>query len=108
MHPLAIVLQHPEQFTMKFVRFLPDNLHVWAAFEREASVVVQRGFQHYSARTIVHFLRHHTNVREAGGGAWKINNDHSPYLARLWALAHPEHADLFEFRLAHRRAHKAP
>lgn len=89
-----------EQFTTEFLQYLPDNLHVWEAFEREALRLVGRGVRHYSARTIVHVLRHESTLAEVSGQGWKINNNVSPYLARLWNLVHPEHADLFEFREA--------
>jgi hypothetical protein len=86
-----------DHFTMAFLDFLPDNVHVWEAFEREALRVLLQGYQHYSARTILHVLRHHSALRQLDG-QWKLNDHMSPYLARLWALAYPRHADLFEFR----------
>jgi hypothetical protein len=95
--PLRIAFDNVEQFTPAFIGFLADNAHVWEAFEREALAVIAVGFQHYSARTIVHVLRHHSALTEKNS-PWKLNNDNSPYLARLWALAYPEHADFFEFR----------
>ena len=54
--------------------------------------------KHYSARTIVHVLRHHSAVAEVDGEGWKINDHHSPYFARLFDLVHPEHVGLWEFR----------
>lgn len=91
--------QHRDQFTADFLAYLPDNLHVYRAFEVEALKVAARGFKHYSAYTIIHVLRHHSALQETGG-AWKLNNYNTPYLARLFALLKPAHADLFEFREA--------
>lgn len=96
--PLAAVAAHPQYFTDDFAEWLPDNLHVFNAFEAEALKVIRRGFKHYSARTIVHVLRHHSAVQETAGDGWKINNNHSPYLARLFDLLHPAHAGLWEYR----------
>lgn len=95
----AVVLaqRNAEKFTPEFLAYLPPNRHVWVAFEREALRVVARGFQHYSARTIIEVLRHNSALAEAGG-PWKLNDHFTPGLARLFALSHPEHADLFEFR----------
>lgn len=90
---------HRFQFTQEFLAYLPENLHVWDAFEREALAVARRGFKHYSARTIIHVLRHHSALAETGS-EWKLNNNISPYLARLFALMHPAHANLFEYREA--------
>lgn len=94
---IAVLEAQPELFTGEFLAYLPENLHVWDAFEREALKVVRRGFSHYSARTILHVLRHHSALEE-NGSQWKLNNNVSPYLARVFDLVHPDHAGLFEYR----------
>lgn len=81
----------------EFVEWLPNNLHIWDAFVAEAFKIVRKGFTHYSARTIIHVLRHHSALEEKDG-EWKINNNHSPYLARLFALRYPQYEQLFEYR----------
>ena len=86
-----------EKFTPEFLALLPANQHVYAAFEREALRVVQRGYRHYSARTLIEVLRHHSALQEVGG-PWKLNDHATPYWARLFALVHPEHEGLFAFR----------
>jgi len=96
---MALALAHAWMFTPEFLAYLPDNLHVFEAFEREAMRVVRRGARHYSARTIIEVLRHWSTLQEVGS-PWKLNDWHTPYLARLFALMHPEHAGLFEFRRA--------
>lgn len=97
--PLFTAHMHADSFTREFLAYLTDNLHIYAAFEREALRVVARGRQHYSARTIIEVLRHESLLAEAGG-AWKLNDWHTPYLARLFALLNPSHSNLFEFREA--------
>lgn len=84
-------------FTKEFLLWFPENEHIWIAFVSESSKVINAGFRHYSARTIIHVLRHHSALAETRS-EWKINNNISPYLARLFALVHPEHKDLFEYR----------
>jgi len=95
--PVQIAELHADHFTHTFLAWLPENLHVFTAFEREAKRVAARGFRHYSARTIIEVLRHNSALAETGG-PWKLNDWNTPYLARLFVLAHPEHAGLFEFR----------
>lgn len=90
--------KHSAQFSVEFIGWFPDNLHVWDAFVREAMTVRRRGFKHYSARTIIHSLRHHSAIHEVGG-PWKINDHHSPYLARLFDLCFPECAGMWEYRI---------
>lgn len=94
---LQLARQHAEHFTPEFLAYLPENLHVYDAFEREALRVVARGFKHYSARTIIEVLRHNSALAEHCG-PWKLNDWHTPYLARVFALMRPPFAGLFEFR----------
>lgn len=91
-------VQNVDKFTTEFRSWLPDNLHVYDEFEREALKVIARGFKHYSARTIIHVFRHHSALQEHRGKGWKLNDHHSPYLARLFDLLHPEHVGLWEMR----------
>ncbi len=93
---LALVRGYSLKFPDGFDDWLVGNLHVYLAFEAEALSVAERR-EHYSARTIIEFLRHHTLLAEAGEG-WKLDNDMAPGLARLFAAAHPRHGALFEFR----------
>lgn len=95
--PLWVAKMHAESFSRDFLDYLPDNLHVFHAFVAEVKKVKAKGFTHYSARTIVESLRHHSALTEAGG-AWKLNNNNTPYLARLCDLCHPQLAGLFEYR----------
>jgi hypothetical protein len=92
------LLDNKDKFSDEFIDWFPDNEHVWNAFALEAIKVKRAGFKHYSARTIVHVLRHHSAIAEKGNG-WKINDHHSPYLARLFDIVWPEHAGLFEYRV---------
>jgi hypothetical protein len=95
--PEYTLQQNADKFTTDFIDWIPDNIQIWNAFREEALKVIERGYKHYSARTIIHFMRHHSALHEAGG-EFKINNNHSPYLARLFDLVYPEHAGLFEYR----------
>lgn len=96
--PVFVMHMNAELFTDEFKAYLPDNLHVFEAFEREALKVIARGWKHYSARTILHVLRHHSALAEHGGEGWKLNNNHSPYFARLFDLLYPQHVGLWEMR----------
>lgn len=102
-HILALIDSSEEEFPDEFIHWLPDNLHVWNAFVFQAFKVVNRGFKHYSARTIIHVLRHHSMISEVPEGAWKINDHHSPWFARLFDLRYPEHKGLWEFRRTKQR-----
>jgi len=94
---VQVMLDSKERFTTEFMDWLPDNLHVWDAFVEETMKIRRRGYKHYSARTIVHVLRHHSAISETSS-EWKINNNHSPYLARLFDLMFPHYAGMWEYR----------
>lgn len=97
MNANQILAEHKDKFSSEFLNWFPNNQIIWNAFVRETGKVINAGFKHYSARTIIHVLRHHSALAEAGG-EWKINNNISPYLARLFALCYPQHSNLFEYR----------
>ena len=91
-------LMHPEYFSADFYPWLTVNYAVFEYFEKSALQVRASGFDHYSARTIVEVMRHLTNIREIGDGTWKLNNNRTPEMAKLFILLHPEHRGFFEFR----------
>jgi hypothetical protein len=97
MDAVIVLNDNQDKFSKEFLAWFPDNQHIWLAFLNETRKVINAGFNHYSARTIVHVLRHHSALAERNSG-WKINNNISPYLARLFALCHPAHKNLFEYR----------
>jgi hypothetical protein len=68
------------------------------AFASETIKVINRGFTHYSARTILHVIRHHRELTEKSDSGWKVNNNHSPYLGRLFEFVYPQHAGIFNHR----------
>ncbi|WP_299074769.1 hypothetical protein [uncultured Paraglaciecola sp.] len=97
--PLNIARQNSDQLSAEFMEWLPDNLHIYLAFEKEATAIFNSGRSHYSARTIVEFLRHHTAIAEKPQCDWKINDHSVPYLARLFDMCNPSMAGLFNYRI---------
>jgi hypothetical protein len=95
--PIGYARRNKDQFTDDFLAWLPLNLHIYRAFEIEAFTVIGRGYKHYSAKTIIEFLRHHSAMTESAG-EFKINNNISPYLPRLFDLVNPECVGLWEYR----------
>lgn len=81
----------------EFCDWLCLNFHVWEEFVSEADKVMHAGHKHYSTKTILEVLRHHSAISEVGSG-WKLNNNATPYLGRLFALVYPQHSDFFRFR----------
>lgn len=86
-----------DKYRPDFASWLLANGHIWTRFCAEADRVWTRGRRHYSARTLIEYIRHETALSEIGGD-FKVNNNYAPDLARLYADTFPDRADLFEFR----------
>lgn len=94
-----LVKKNADQFSTGFYDWLSIfNFQIYLQFENAAYQCRAAGFKHYSARTILEVMRHRTNIREIGNGQWKLNNNLTPDLARLYMLLHPEQDGFFELR----------
>lgn len=94
---LRQVLGFADRFRPDFSEWLQKNMALWERFEHEAGAIWEAGSRHYSARTIVEWMRHETCAREVGG-EFKINGNFVPDLSRLYLLMYPDRGDLFETR----------
>lgn len=95
---LIVIAREHEQFRKDFGEWLVDNWHVWQRFEREANAVHDSGRSHYSARTLVEFIRHETTIRE-NNSSFKINNSYVPDMGRLYGMLHAGREGFFECRV---------
>ena len=94
-----MIVSYADWFRRDDLTWISANWHIWEAFEREALKIWDRGRTHYSARTIIEYLRHESEIRETPNAApWKINDHYTPSLARLFTLMHPDKAGFFEKR----------
>ena len=80
-----------------FREFHEANPHVYALFRELASEVIRAGRVRFSARTIWHRMRWYAAF-ETTDEEFKLNNNHSPYYARLWLKDHPQYPGFFELR----------
>jgi hypothetical protein len=87
-----------DTFPVEFVAWLEANFHIWKKFVEIAHEVIDAGHKHYSSRTIIEVIRHHTALAE-DAGEYKLNDHTTPYLSRLFAEIYPAHHDLFAFRV---------
>lgn len=101
----SLVAMQPWRYQEDFPDWFEANPQVWVRFYAEANKVYSRGRRHYSARTILEYLRHETALASDDGG-WKLNNNRAPDLARVYLMLHPERGDFFELREGEGR--KAP
>ena len=67
-----------------FREWLEQNWAIWEEFQRLADEMRLRGRQYYSARAVIHVLRWHRALRDPTEEEYKINNNRSAGLARLY------------------------
>lgn len=89
-----------EYFRLGFLPWLAQNEPIYAQFEQQTLSLIDAGWKHFSARTIVEEIRHYTRHREAGDCSLKINDHAAPDMARVFAIRHPHHAHMWEYRRA--------
>jgi len=94
---ITLVMEHKEKFTPWFNQHIADNVHVFDAALREVVRLKNEGVDHYSMRTIVEYLRHHSIV-VAKDKDFKINNLLAPDMARLMMFMFKELEGFFELR----------
>ena len=70
-----------DQLLARWVKVHKENPEIYEEFKHLADRVREHK-SHYSAKTIIHVIRYHSDVR--GNGTVKINNDWSPYYSRLY------------------------
>ena len=96
---LMMIVTHADWFRKDDLSWISANYHIWEAFEAEADRIWNRGRTRYSARTIIEYLRHESEIRETpNAGGWKINDHATPSLSRLYGLMHPDRDGFFEKR----------
>lgn len=82
-----------------FQEFHTANPDVYKLFCTYTFKVIQAGYRHYSARAIVHRIRWHSDIETyRGDDGFKINNCHSPYLARMFMRRNPKFKGFFHVR----------
>lgn len=81
-----------------FLAFHRANPEVYRLFVRFALEAARAGRSRFGARMIWNRIRWFTDVETKESSGLKLNNNHTPYYARLFARDYPEHALLFETR----------
>ena len=84
-------------FNDSFVQYHQENPQVYRAFERFTLQTIQRGFDHYSAKGIFELVRWHSGT-SAEGDNYKVNNNYTPFYARMFEGKHPQHDGFFRKR----------
>ena len=82
----------------RFAAIDAANPKMWALFERFTFSMIRRGFDHYSARAVLHRVRWETATPLDDGSQFKVNNNWSPFYARKFHRVHPKYDGFFHMR----------
>lgn len=94
--PLNLVAANRNIFSEAFTKWIPDNLHIFAAFCERARAMKNIGKKRYGADGIIAVVRFETELREKPEYEFKINNNYTADLARLAMVAYPELSGFFK------------
>lgn len=101
----------------KFLGFHRTNPWVYEELKEICSTLRSKGFRKYSTRTIISVLRYRWDIRTGGEDVRlhdgsemvvKLNNNHSPYYARMLIEENPMFWDFLELRAAEGDPEDAP
>ena len=81
----------------KFEEFDRANPKVWGLFVQFAFRAINRGFNHYGAKTIFEAIRYYTDVHTTDP-EFKLNNNYTAYYARKFMAEYPDYDGFFETR----------
>jgi len=88
-----------EQILNHFARFHRANPQVWKRFCHHVRRLTLRGAEHYSARTIISVIRFERDLESMDiATGFHVNNNFSPYYARMWEIRHPDRPRFFSKR----------
>jgi hypothetical protein len=84
------------KYPIDFRNWVKAHPEIYRAFAGKAREMARKR-KRYSARAIIHVIRWETDLRETDV-TFKINNNWTPYLARLFMDLNPEYTGFFELR----------
>ena len=79
------------------VAYHQKNPQVYDLIKKYTFEVISAGYTRYSMYTVINRVRWHAMI-ETIGDQFKVNNNHSPFYARLFMEEFPEYGRFFETR----------
>jgi hypothetical protein len=87
MNQQEFIAKNQMDYPEGFFQWLQTNRDIWKEFEAMALKMAKRRTR-YSARTIVEVMRWNTDLREKPDVTFKLSNNMTPGMARLWMRKH--------------------
>jgi hypothetical protein len=92
--PFLRINGEPSPLEQRAIAFHQANPDVWALFIKYAKLAAA-AVPHWACRAIFHRIRWYAQIDTKSQDDFKINNNHSPYYARLFEQEFPEHKGFF-------------
>ena len=73
---------------------------VYEAFARRANKLWRKGRRRYGAKAIIEVMRYESAISDYGV-QFKLNNNDTSKIVRVFQLLNPDHATMFETRTKH-------
>jgi hypothetical protein len=86
-----------ETYPQKFIEYHAKYPKVYEYYKGVIAQLINRGFKKYSSDGVLHIVRFtkHDEIKKDG---FKVNNNYTPYYARLYESEHPELKGFFAMR----------
>ncbi len=85
-----------DKYPEGFFNWLQYNSHIWEQFERYGISMANKRIR-YSARTIIEVMRWNSDIKDRHSKLFKLSNNMTPGLARLWMAKHGlDHPTFFQ------------
>lgn len=83
----------------RFKKFIEAYPYVYTLFEKFAFELINRGHKKIGSKQIVERIRWFYATESMDDAGFKINNNYTCYLSRMFMQKHPQHKDIFETRI---------
>ena len=80
-----------------FVSYHARNPQIYEAFKRITLRAIAKGYNYWSAKGVFEIIRWETKV-QADEEDFKINNNYTPFYARMFCMDFPSHKEFFRKR----------
>ena len=87
-----------EDYSKKFINWVKQNWHIYLAFEKRALRLIRAKAKNAGAKSIVENIRWQSLLAEADQ-EFKINNNYTADLARLFEFMNPKYKGFFRQRI---------
>ena len=87
-----------EQMREQCKTFHVEHPEVWSLFVRFSLEMIERGYSHYSAQSVIERIRWEKDAGSDGTSAFKINNNFTAFYSRRFMRMYPQYEGFFRTR----------